>query len=74
MKDNWKTAFWKVWLFALPQAIVELFFERQTKLIKYGKGWTGLHSLITIASAKYMIRAIILILDRFDGENPKRTT
>ena len=69
LKDNWIRAFWKVWLFAMPQAILEVFFERNTKLIKYGKGWTGIHSLITIAAAKFTIRTTVKLMDIADSKN-----
>ncbi|WP_418201854.1 CBO0543 family protein [Alkalihalobacterium sp. APHAB7] len=67
LKDNWMGALLKVWLFAMPQAILEVFFERNTKLIKYSKGWTGIHSLITIAAAKFTIRSIIKLMDILDS-------
>ncbi len=55
--------FLKVWLFALPQALVERWLERHTSLIKYNKGWTWVHSLITIATAKLLIRAAISFIN-----------
>ncbi|OIJ11475.1 hypothetical protein BKP37_15665 [Anaerobacillus alkalilacustris] len=66
IKDNWKRALWKVWLFALPQGLLEGVLERKTKLIKYGKGWTVFHSLLTISSAKLTIRSVMVLLDIID--------
>lgn len=74
MKDNWKVAFLKVWLFATPQALVEYFLERRTKLIDYGKGWNILHSLVTIASAKFMIRAVLIAFDFIDSKYKSSST
>ncbi len=58
-KGNPITIFLKVWLFALPQALVERWLEKHTSLIKYRKGWTWVHSLVTIATAKLLIRGAI---------------
>ncbi|WP_170885520.1 CBO0543 family protein [Bacillus alkalicellulosilyticus] len=66
LHDNWHNAIWKVLFFAAPQAILELWFERNTKLIKYNRGWTGFHSFVTIALAKYVIRLFIVYLDKFE--------
>lgn len=66
IKDNWKIALWKVWLFAIPQAGLEYWLEKNTQLIKYKRGWTWVHSLITIAMAKYFIRTLIIGMDKYD--------
>ncbi|UCZ54970.1 hypothetical protein LGQ02_09710 [Bacillus shivajii] len=66
LKDHWKVALVKVIFFALPQVLLEVGLEKNTKLIKYSKGWTGYHSFVTIALAKYTIRMILLIMDRVD--------
>lgn len=64
--DNFYKAFAKVWLFATPQALLERWFEKNTDLIKYSKGWTWIHSLITIALAKFSIRSIIHLCETKD--------
>jgi hypothetical protein len=64
--DNWIKAFFKVWLFSLPQAIVEKWLEKHTQLIKYKKGWTWVHSLVTISTAKLVIRSILFLTNWLD--------
>lgn len=66
MKDNWKKAFWKVWLFVLPQVFAETWLEKNSQLIKYNKGWKKIHSLVTIAVAKLSIRCFLSFLDKFE--------
>ncbi|UTR11991.1 hypothetical protein MM300_06765 [Evansella sp. LMS18] len=74
MKDNWKTSFWKVWLFVLPQVFAETWLEKNTQLIKYNKGWTSIHSLVTIAAAKLSIRYFLTFLEKFEGRKQKEWT
>ncbi|OLO27030.1 hypothetical protein BTR23_21080 [Alkalihalophilus pseudofirmus] len=72
LKDNWKIALIKVWFFALPQAIAEWWLEKNTQLIKYNKGWTWVHSLMTIAIAKYMVRSSLVAMDFYDIKKLKQ--
>lgn len=66
LKTNWKSALSKVWLFAIPQSGIEYWLEKNTQLIKYSKGWTWIHSLITIAIAKFSIRLLLVGMDKID--------
>lgn len=71
--DNWKKAFSKVWIFVLPQVIVEFWLEKKTNLIKYNKGWYWLYSLVTIATAKLSVRTIVSLMDKYDQKNVEET-
>ncbi|MCD8509917.1 MAG: hypothetical protein LRY73_08660 [Bacillus sp. (in: Bacteria)] len=64
--DNWIKALVKVWWFVIPQVVAEGWLEKNTKLIKYGHGWNWVTSLVTIASAKYAIRAFLVLMDKYE--------
>lgn len=70
--DNWKKALAKVWLFVIPQVVTEALLEKNTKLIKYAKGWNWLTSLVTIAVAKLGIRTFLVMLDSYDEKLGKK--
>jgi hypothetical protein len=61
-RDNWIKSFLKVWFFSFPQAFVERWLEKNTQLIKYNKGWTWIHSLLTITIAKLTVRSTLSLL------------
>ncbi|MCA1029679.1 hypothetical protein LCL95_01375 [Bacillus timonensis] len=65
-KDQWKQMLVKVWLFALPQALVERWLEKHTSLIIYRKGWSWIHSLVTIALAKLLNARFIRFLNKYE--------
>ncbi|QOY35456.1 CBO0543 family protein [Anaerobacillus isosaccharinicus] len=73
-QDKWPKAFLKVWLLALPQAIVEMWLEKNTSLIKYNKGWTWIHSLLTITVAKLSVRNLIPLINLYDEKIKAETT
>lgn len=73
-QDKWPKAFLKVWMLSLPQAIVEMWLEKNTSLIKYNKGWTWLHSLFTITVAKLSVRNLIPLINLFDEKIKDDTT
>jgi hypothetical protein len=54
----------KCLLFTLPSTIVELWFERNTKLIKYKKSWTALHSFGSIAFTFLIVRVLITFIKK----------
>ncbi|WP_396126177.1 CBO0543 family protein [Anaerobacillus sp. CMMVII] len=70
--DHWLNSFLKVWLFSIPQAIVEKWLEKHTQLIKYNKGWTWIHSLLTITTAKLAVRSLLPLMNWMD-ENSKHS-
>jgi hypothetical protein len=59
----------KGWIFALPQALTGWWLEKNTKLIVYNKGWTWVHSLITIALAKLGIKSIVVLIEKLEKKN-----
>ncbi|RXJ04386.1 hypothetical protein DS745_03100 [Anaerobacillus alkaliphilus] len=65
-QDSFKQLVLKVWLFSIPQALMERWLERHTQLIKYSKGWNWIYSLLTITSAKLVLRCFLIFLDRTD--------
>ncbi|MFL6562680.1 MAG: CBO0543 family protein [Bacillus sp. (in: firmicutes)] len=54
----------KCLLFSIPAAFAEGWLEKNTKLIKYKKSWTMLHSLASIASTFLIVRGLIVIIRR----------
>lgn len=63
----------KCLLFSAPSALVEHLLERKTKLIKYKKSWTSLHSFGSIAITFLMARFLMAIIRKKDKEQ-KQTT
>jgi hypothetical protein len=49
-------------LFSVPSAIAESWLERNTKLIKYKKSWTALHSFGSIALTFLIVRSLMGII------------
>ncbi|MEH6904662.1 CBO0543 family protein [Neobacillus drentensis] len=49
-------------LFSVPSAIAESWLERNTKLIKYKKSWTALHSFGSIALTFLIVRILMGII------------
>lgn len=54
----------KCLLFSLPSALAEHWLEKNTKLIKYKKSWTSVHSFFSIASTFLMVRFLMTIIRR----------
>lgn len=57
-------------LFSAPATIAENWLEKNTKLIKYKKSWTALHSFGSIA-ASFLIVRILMVLIRKAAEKQK---
>ena len=51
-------------LFTLPTTLLESWLERNTKLIKYKKSWTPLHSFVSIGSTFLLVRGLIALIRR----------
>lgn len=49
-------------LFSAPSAIAEYWIEKNTKLIKYKKSWTSIHSFISIFSSFLVVRSIMALV------------
>ncbi|WP_308160777.1 MULTISPECIES: CBO0543 family protein [unclassified Bacillus (in: firmicutes)] len=52
----------KCLLFTLPSTLVESWLEKNTKLIKYKKSWTSLHSFASIAAAFLIVRNLMSLI------------
>lgn len=52
----------KAIFFSAPMAIIEDFLEKNTKLVKYHKGWNSIISFISITSTFLLSRGIIAII------------
>ncbi|MFP5114179.1 CBO0543 family protein [Bacillaceae bacterium C204] len=51
-------------LFTLPSTLVESWLERNTKLVKYKKSWTSLHSFVSIGFTFLIVRALMALIGR----------
>nr|WP_139189523.1 CBO0543 family protein [Evansella caseinilytica] len=69
---GWKKLVLKIISFIIPQVIFESWLERNTKLVSYKKGWTWLHSFITMFTLKFSIRNLIYLLDKWSGKDEKQ--
>jgi hypothetical protein len=49
-------------LFTVPSTLAETWLEKNTKLIKYKKSWTSLHSFTSIASTFLLVRLLIALI------------
>jgi hypothetical protein len=49
-------------LFSAPSAAAESWLEKNTKLIKYKKSWTSLHSFASIASTFLIVRFLMALI------------
>jgi hypothetical protein len=55
-------------LFSFPSAVAEQWLEKNTKLIRYKKGWTSVHSFVSIALTFLIVRVAIAFI-RKSAEN-----
>ncbi|WP_223592289.1 CBO0543 family protein [Neobacillus bataviensis] len=60
--SNIKGILFKCLLFSLPSALAEHWLERKTKLIKYKKSWTSVHSFFSIAFTFLMVRFLMTLI------------
>jgi hypothetical protein len=63
----------KCLLFSAPSAIIEHFLERKTRLIKYKKSWTSMHSFGSIAITFLTVRFLMALIRKKDKEQQKQT-
>jgi hypothetical protein len=49
----------KLFLFSAPSALVEDWLEKNTKLIRYKKNWTSLHSFFSIAATFLVVKFLM---------------
>ncbi|MBT2727699.1 hypothetical protein J7E63_12210 [Bacillus sp. ISL-75] len=54
----------KCLLFTLPSTLVESWLEKNTKLIKYKKSWTSLHSFASIAATFLIVRILMSLISK----------
>jgi uncharacterized membrane protein len=47
-------------LFSIPSTIAEHWLEKNTKLVKYKKSWTTIHSFFSIASTFLIVRFLMI--------------
>lgn len=52
----------KCLVFSIPSTLAESWLEKNTKLIKYKKSWTSLHSFASIASTFLLVRILIALI------------
>jgi hypothetical protein len=57
----------KVLLFSIPMAIAEHWFEKNTKLIKFKKGWNTTLSFLSINITFLVVRAFIALVRKSDN-------
>lgn len=57
-----KGILYKCLLFSLPSALAEHLLERNTKLIKYKRSWTSIHSFVSIFSTFLMVRFLMTLI------------
>ncbi|MFD1738162.1 CBO0543 family protein [Bacillus salitolerans] len=52
----------KLFPFVIPQVLIETIAERKTKLITWRKGWTWVHSFISVVLKLLICRSIIALI------------
>ncbi|WP_235848911.1 MULTISPECIES: CBO0543 family protein [Bacillaceae] len=58
-KDNLLMIIYKVFLVAFPMLLIELWAEKKTSLIKWGKGWNWYHTYFSIIIKSLITRWVI---------------
>jgi hypothetical protein len=48
-----------VFLFSVPMTVVENWLEKNTRLVKYGKGWNGFYTLSFLTITFWIVRVFI---------------
>ena len=56
----------KCLLFSIPSSVVEFWIEKKTKLIKYKKSWTSIHSFVSISLTFLFSRFLIGIIRKYE--------
>lgn len=59
----------KLFPFVIPQTIIETFASKKTNLIKWKKGWTWYHSLISLMLKLLICRGIIALIRTINKGN-----
>lgn len=54
----------KVIYFSVPMTLVETWLEKNTKLIKYKKGWDWKHSFASISGTFLIVRLLMYVINR----------
>lgn len=62
LNSNPLGVFLKIFPFVIPQIIIETVAAKKTNLIKWKKGWTWYHSLISVVLKLLLCRGIISII------------
>lgn len=57
----------KVFIFSVPMSIVEHWAEKNTKLIKYHKGWNGFYSFASLTLSFLLVRGTMALIRKFDN-------
>ncbi|MFT4414181.1 CBO0543 family protein [Fredinandcohnia humi] len=63
--SNLKDILIKTLVFSLPSSIAEHWLEKNTKLIKYKRSWTSVHSFFSIAATFLAVRFLMALIRKF---------
>jgi len=55
----------KVFLFAIPLTVIEVWADRYTGLIRWGKGWKWYHSLLSVSAKSLWTRSAVAMFSRW---------
>ncbi|PLS09568.1 CBO0543 family protein [Neobacillus cucumis] len=69
--SNIKGILIKCLVFSVPSTIAEHWLEKNTKLVKYKKSWTSLHSFFSIAATFLMVRFLMTLVRKTADKQPE---
>jgi hypothetical protein len=58
--------------FSVPMALFESFLEKNTKLIKYKKSWTSLHSFVSIFMTFFSVRSVYKLINKLSKKQQQQ--
>lgn len=70
-KSNVKQAISRVFILSIPITLGEIWFEKNTKLIKYHNGWKWYFSFISLTFSFWLVRLTIEVIRRLDKPTSK---
>lgn len=62
----------KVFIFSIPISMVEYWAEKNTRLIKYHKGWNIFYSSLTLTISFLLVRATMGLIRKYDKTTIER--
>lgn len=67
-KDKPFTILYKLLGFTIPMLVIELWAEKRTKLIEWGKPWTWYHTILGLTSKSLITRLVIAVIRRLENK------